>query len=145
MKSRSDLVKTSRAMSDFVARLAPGLGAASGEGPFVVAGVAATTTDIVTGERVSAWRALVTAERDMVIEAPNILAPSTKETLMTMVECAEELGCDRVLACIDGRSTSLKQLIRVFTRLGFAIGRASSTAAAPAIAAYVVMEYSISE
>eukprot|EP00188_Purpureofilum_apyrenoidigerum_P001865 Plantae.Rhodophyta-Purpureofilum_apyrenoidigerum.ctg20780.p1 GENE.Plantae.Rhodophyta-Purpureofilum_apyrenoidigerum.ctg20780~~Plantae.Rhodophyta-Purpureofilum_apyrenoidigerum.ctg20780.p1 ORF type:complete len:144 (+),score=23.49 Plantae.Rhodophyta-Purpureofilum_apyrenoidigerum.ctg20780:639-1070(+) len=82
-------------------------------------GVYVVTEDVSRGRIVSSWCAFVTNNLQFVIEAPHILAPTSRDTLVSLLDSAEELGCVRAVVCIDRNRKYLKELVRAFRYYGF--------------------------
>mmetsp|Transcript_24677 Transcript_24677/g.42505 ORF Transcript_24677/g.42505 Transcript_24677/m.42505 type:complete len:90 (-) Transcript_24677:517-786(-) len=53
------------------------------------------------------------------IEAPSILTPPSKESLVSLLELAEELGSVVAYVCIEKTNARLSELLRIFLYLGF--------------------------
>jgi len=82
-------------------------------------GVYVVTEDVSRGKIISSWCAFVTSDLQFVIEAPHILAPTSRDTLVSLLDSAEELGCARAVVCIDRNRKYLKELVRAFRYYGF--------------------------
>uniref|UniRef100_A0A7S1THW6 Glycylpeptide N-tetradecanoyltransferase n=1 Tax=Compsopogon caeruleus TaxID=31354 RepID=A0A7S1THW6_9RHOD len=78
-----------------------------------------TTTDIESGARVSEWTLLISGSRECFLHSPEIVAPSTKETLLILLDYAKEVGCSKTIACIDKRYESSVNLVELYRHLGF--------------------------
>lgn len=71
-------------------------------------------------ETVARWNAFMThKDQQFFIEAPSMLTPPSKESLVSLLELAEDLGCRNAYVCIEKNNPKLSELIRVFLYLGF--------------------------
>lgn len=71
-------------------------------------------------ETVAHWNAFMThKDLNFFIEAPSMLTPPSKESLVTLLELAEDLGCRNAFICVEKSNPKLSELLRVFMYLGF--------------------------
>eukprot|EP00871_Galdieria_phlegrea_P000357 jgi/Galph1/1321/GphlegSOOS_G5994.1 len=80
-----------------------------------------STVDTESEDVISVWNAFVTKDRQLFVEAPEVLTPPSKDTLICLLELAEELGCLQAFVCVNKQYTHFRELIRTFTYLGFAL------------------------
>jgi len=71
-------------------------------------------------ETVAHWNAFMThKDQHFYIEAPSIMSPPSKESLVALLEMAEDFGCKSAFVCVEKSNPKLSELIRVFLYLGF--------------------------
>uniref|UniRef100_A0A7S0BQF5 Ornithine decarboxylase antizyme n=1 Tax=Rhodosorus marinus TaxID=101924 RepID=A0A7S0BQF5_9RHOD len=111
--TRASLIDEGRIrIHDFAAKVFEDRNSLRG-GAFVV------TEDLNRGTFVSKWCLVLTEDLHFIIEGPRILSPSSRDTLISLLDTAEEIGCPRAFVCIEKSHEFIKQLIRAFCYYGF--------------------------
>ncbi|KAK4526283.1 hypothetical protein GAYE_SCF22MG4197 [Galdieria yellowstonensis] len=80
-----------------------------------------STIDTESDKVISVWNAFVTKDRQLFVEAPEVLTAPSKDTLICLLELAEELGCLQAFVCVNKQYKHFRELVRTFTYMGFAL------------------------
>ncbi|GJD11886.1 hypothetical protein Gasu2_60080 [Galdieria sulphuraria] len=80
-----------------------------------------STVDTESDKVISVWNAFVTKDRQLFVEAPEVLTSPSKDTLICLLELAEELGCLQAFVCVNKEYKHFRELVRTFTYMGFAL------------------------
>lgn len=81
--------------------------------------------DDACGDAVSVWEAgFDYREGRFMIQPPDQLFPASKESLVSLLELAEELECEAAWVVLDRKHVNFKEQLRAFGYLGFAMAPA---------------------
>lgn len=77
-----------------------------------------STFDNVTASPMNAWNALKKGKQ-FYVEVPSGLDASSKDSLVELMELAEELGCSSLFLCLNKNNVHLADMAHVFLYLGY--------------------------
>jgi hypothetical protein len=83
----------------------------------------------VDNKSLSVWEAAYDPETEkFLIKSPDELFPASKESLISLLETAEELGCGHATMVLERSHPNFKELVCAFGYLGFAMSQSDQVA-----------------
>jgi hypothetical protein len=78
--------------------------------------------NVDSGKSISSWEAAYDPETEkFLIKSPDELFPASKDSLISLLETAEELGCGHAMMVLERSHLNFKEQIRAFGYLGFSM------------------------
>ncbi|KAA8499430.1 hypothetical protein FVE85_7015 [Porphyridium purpureum] len=114
------LSSAERRVHSFHSRLFPSV--RSQESPkAMVLSLHASTYDMERGVTIAESALFLSRDREMYVEAPEIMTPSSKETLWSLMNVARNVGCEKVYVCVRRDFSYFHELLRTFEHLDFEV------------------------
>jgi len=97
-----------------------------------------------SGAALARWNAhFLESKKELFIEAPSSMAAASKETLVSLLDLAEGLGCERVWMFIDSNRSDFRAATKLFNFLGFRLARRGGLGAEPSSSSLVFLCYEV--